>query len=151
MTYHTRDAADVALWEPMPYIGAEPMKAYPDDAGWDLLVAEPRVVAPGQFGQIPLQTRLSAPAGHWLLVVGRSSAFYQRRLLVNPGVIDPSYTGPLFAVVFGLGAEPVSVQRGERLCQAIPIYNHGERIQPMAVDEFKPTARGDRGFGSSGR
>lgn len=151
MTYHTSDAEDRPPWEPMPYIGAEPMKAYPDDAGWDLPVASTRYVLPGQFAQIPLQTRLAAPAGHWLLIVGRSSAFYKRRLLVNPGVIDPSYTGPLFAVVFGLGDRPVRVREGERLCQAIPIYNHGERIQPMAVDEFKPTARGGRGFGSSGR
>jgi len=133
----------------MGYTGAPPTKAYHDDAGFDLAVDGNHTVRANQFAQIPLQTRLLAPPGYWLLLVGRSSSFQRHGLLINVGVIDPSYTGPLFAVCRNLTVHPVQIAHGERLCQAIPIALAD--VPTTEFQQFPPTGRGENGFGSSGR
>ena len=137
---------------PLVYIGKRPTRAHHDDAGFDLEVSGNHTIEPKTFGRIPLQTRLMAPDGIWLMLLGRSSTFANRGLLTTPGVIDHGYTGPLYAVVYNLNEEPVHIQHGERIVQIVPYYCEADHITitKWPDSDFPPTDRGAGGFGSSG-
>ena len=132
----------------MLYTGDAPTKAYPDDAGFDLRVARDWTVSPHAMDQIPLSTTVKSHDGYWGLVIGRSSTF-RRGLLINPGVIDCGYTGPLFAVVHNMTDHDIVVFAGERIVQWIPMVNHP--MLPRHTNQLPDTARGANGFGSSGK
>ena len=123
-------------------------RAHPGDAGLDLYCSEDVTVYPGQFVDIPLGVSVELPEGWWGMLTGRSSTLRKRGLMVNQGVIDQGYRGPLFAGVWNLTGKPVEVHRGERLVQLIlvPIWR-GSALEVMVLND---SVRGVRGFGSSG-
>ena len=65
------------------------------------------------------------------------------------GLIDSDYQGPLMVSCWNRGAEPYTIQPGERIAQlvVVPVV----QVELEVVDEFIATARGGGGFGSSGR
>jgi dUTP pyrophosphatase len=128
--------------------GQPPIRHYEDDAGWDLTCSAPVDVHQGEFADIPCSIRVQLPEGTWGLITGRSSTLRKRGLLVAPAIIDGGYRGPLFAGVFNLRQETVRIEAGERLAQLIPVplVNGGAQ----RVEELDESARGARGFGSTG-
>jgi dUTP pyrophosphatase len=128
-----------------------PTRAYSDDAGFDLYVSEDRIVAPGEFVDIPCAVAVELPPHTWALLTGRSSTLRKKRLLVNQGVIDPGYRGELFAGVWNLSAEPVEVKAGERVAQLIPMHNQALTFDLFEVEQLASHPRGEQGFGSSGQ
>ena len=128
-----------------------PTKAYSDDAGFDLYVSEATVIEPGQFVDVPCAVAVELPSDTWALLTGRSSTLRKHNLMVNQGVIDPGYRGELFAGVWNLGSEAVTVEVGDRLAQLILMPNHALHARLVAVNELAPHQRGQSGFGSSGR
>lgn len=131
---------------------AEPEKAYEDDAGYDLVTSRTTVIPPHTFGDVPSTVvGIEPPRGTWGLIVGRSSTLRKRGLLVNSGVIDYGWRGPLFAGVFNLTDEPVIVNRGERLAQYILVPTVPSlMVAGYDRDSLAHHPRGNRGFGSSG-
>jgi dUTP pyrophosphatase len=127
-----------------------PTRAYPDDAGFDLYVVEDTDVPANQFVDIPLGVSVGLPVGVWARITGRSSTLRNFNLLVNEGIIDTGYTGPLFAGVRNLGNTPKRIEAGTRIAQIILHDNVTERFDALAVDGHDETARGANGFGSSG-
>ncbi len=130
-----------------------PNRVYADDIGWDLTsrLDEPLEVPPGSFVDVPCDLAVQLPRGSWALLIGRSSALRTHGLLVNVGVIDEGYTGPLFAGVFNATPKPVFVETGTRLSQLIVISRHDPVCKiPREVQQFRPTARGVAAFGSTG-
>jgi dUTP pyrophosphatase len=135
----------------MLFQGEEPTRAYADDAGFDLEVEGNQVIYPRSFAHLLLKTQVQAiDSAHWHLLIGRSSTFKNRGLLMNPGIIDPGYSGPLYAVVFNLGVHATEVKDGERIAQLIPMANIALGTVPQRVERFRETERGELGFGSSG-
>jgi dUTP pyrophosphatase len=70
--------------------------------------------------------------------------------LVNtPGTIDSDYRGPLGVILINLGQEPVRIDHGDRIAQAVvaPVV----QAQFALTDQLSETARGAGGFGSTGR
>lgn len=132
------------------FVGSTPTRAYADDAGFDLYVKGDWTIPPFSFVDVDLNCRIKTPEGTWALLISRSSTLRKRGLLVATGVIDPGYTGPLFAGVFNLTNSPVSVPDGDRLAQLILFDNVSERYTPESVVELPQTGRGANGFGSSG-
>jgi len=134
----------------LQYLGTEPTRAHDDDAGLDLYVHGNYTIEPGEMADIDLNLSIKSPPGTWTLLTGRSSTMRNRGLLVAQGVIDPGYTGPLYATVYNLRKEPVVVFHGDRIAQLIVFANWTESVQPVRVDQLPETARGSKGFGSSG-
>lgn len=128
-----------------------PTRAHADDAGLDLYVSESRTIGPGEFVDLPTAIAVQLPPGTWGLLTGRSSTLRKRGLLVNQGIIDPGYRGELFAGVWNLGAQPVTVEPGERLAQLIVMPNITEATRVVSAELLDEHERGIRGFGSSGR
>lgn len=125
-------------------------RGYSDDAGIDLFscIEEPLIIRPGGFRDIPLGVAVKLPPGTWGMLTGRSSTLRNHGLMVSHGVIDEGYRGPLFAAVFNLRDEPVTVAPRSRLVQLIVLPSH--TAVPRVVTRLDSSERGSAGFGSTG-
>ena len=129
-----------------------PARAHPGDAGLDLRSNVDVVVEPGKRAMVPTGLAVAIPEGYAGLVLPRSGLAGQRGLTLanSPGLIDSGYRGELTCALVNLDRdEPVKVARGDRVAQLV--------IVPVApaeavwVDELPTSARGEGGFGSTGR
>ncbi len=131
-----------------------PMPAYalPGDAGADVCVAEDVELAPGERRLVGTGLALAVPAGYAAFVHPRSGLAARAGLtLVNaPGTIDSGYRGEVRLVLLNTDpAASVRLARGERVAQLV--VQKVESVVFTEVDELPTSARGQGGFGSSGR
>lgn len=127
-----------------------PSKAYHDDAGFDLFACMDITIPPGTPTDVPTGIACELPEGTWGMIVGRSSTFRKRHLMVNMSVIDVGWRGDLFVNAVNLTQQPVEVKKGERIGQIIFLPNPGEAFNPVMADSLRPHPRGEKGFGSTG-
>ena len=94
---------------------------------------------------------MAIPEGYEGQVRMRSGLALEKGLaLLNaPGTIDSDYRGEIRVIVANLGAEPVTLERGERVAQLI--FAPVARARFETVADLPKTHRGDGGFGSTGR
>lgn len=124
-------------------------------AGVDLVAAvgedEPVMLAPGGRAAIPTGLVLALPPGHEGQVRARSGRALREGLAVlnAPGTIDEDFRGELLVLLVNLGDEVVCIRRGERVAQLVvaPVT----RVSVKTVEAVERTARGDGGFGSTGK
>lgn len=100
---------------------------------------------------IPTGIRVAIPMGYEMQIRPRSGLALKHGISLpnTPGTIDSDYRGPLGVALINLGAEPYTIQHGDRIAQAVvaPVVQAGYQV----VEILDETARGDRGFGSTGR
>ena len=127
-----------------------------DNAGVDLHCCEDVVVKPGElaFLKLGIRGRLVDASGgeaqHYYLYP-RSSISKKGLMMANSvGIIDRSYRGELMGAVRNVTGQDVLVARGERLFQIVA-PNMGHICETVRWDSLDETARGDGGFGSTGR
>ena len=95
---------------------------------------------------------LAIPDGHAGLVLPRSGLASKHGLtLANaPGLIDAGYRGEVICAVVNLDrSEPIEVHVGDRIAQLVIVAV--PEVGAAWADELPETARGDGGFGSTGR
>jgi len=126
-----------------------PLQAYENDAGWDLHVLRETSIMPGRGWDVRTGIAVAIPTGHYGRIIGRSSAFRRRGVLVVEGVIDSGFRGELFSYAYNVSNDKVVLERGDSIAQLIisPVP-HVEWVQ---VEELYGSERGKQGFGSSGR
>ena len=132
--------------------GRLPEAQHPGDAGLDLRAAEGATVKPGERAMVPTGVAVAIPAGHAGLVLPRSGLASKRGLtLANaPGLIDAGYRGEVVCAVVNLDLhEAVEITAGDRIAQLVIVGL--PTVTPSFVDELPPSARGEGGFGSTGR
>jgi dUTP pyrophosphatase len=129
-----------------------PSRAHEGDAGLDLYAAEPAHLGPGERWSVPTGVAVEIPEGHAGLVLPRSGLAREHGIaLVNsPGLIDAGYRGEITVLLLNTDpAEVYRVQPGDRIAQLVVIAVAAtEAVEAEALAE---SARGDGGFGSSGR
>jgi dUTP pyrophosphatase len=129
-----------------------PLPAYArtDDAGLDLHAAGPVTLAPGARALVPTGLALAIPAGFAGFVLPRSGLALRHgvTLLNTPGLIDAGYRGEIKVLLVNHGAEPVVLNRGDRVAQLV--VQRIEHVALMPVSELPDSARGAGGFGSTG-
>jgi dUTP diphosphatase len=141
----------------LPHGAGLPLPAYQSAhaAGLDLAAAVPAdapvTLAPGARGLIPTGFAIALPEGFEAQVRPRSglAAHHGVTVLNTPGTIDADYRGEIQVILINLGAEPFVVTRGLRIAQLViaPVI----RATLVEADALDDTARGDGGFGSTGR
>jgi dUTP pyrophosphatase len=69
--------------------------------------------------------------------------------LNSPGTIDADYRGEIKVILANLGSAPFTVRRGDRIAQIVfaPVLDAAF----IVAEALDATARGDGGFGSTGR
>lgn len=131
---------------------ALPRYATEGAAGLDLLAAveEETVLEPGARRLVPTGLRLAIPPGYEGQVRPRSGLALRHGIVLPnaPGTIDSDYRGELRVILWNTGDAPFVLRRGDRIAQLIlaPVCR-------VTWDESTPpgeTARGRRGFGSTG-
>ncbi|HEX2468197.1 MAG TPA: dUTP diphosphatase [Solirubrobacterales bacterium] len=129
-----------------------PRRAHEGDAGLDLCAAEGTTIGPGKRASVGTGIALEIPAGHAGLVLPRSGLAADRGIsLVNsPGLIDSGYRGEVRVLLLNTDREHAfEVRPGDRIAQLVvtPVV----AIEAVEAMELSASARGDGGFGSTGR
>lgn len=124
-------------------------------AGADIRASTPEktpiVLAPGERGLIPTGFAMALPPGYEAQIRPRSGLAFKHGVtcLNTPGTIDADYRGEVRVLLINHGSEAFRIEHGERIAQMViaPI------TQPKFVvsKDLDDTARGEGGFGSTGR
>jgi dUTP pyrophosphatase len=129
-----------------------PTRAHEGDAGLDLHAAEGAMIGPGERAMVATGIAVEIPDGHAGLVLPRSGLAARHGIaLVNaPGLIDSGYRGELRVLLLNTDrTQPFEISPGDRIAQLLvtPLA----AAEPVEARELAVSARGDGGFGSSGR
>jgi dUTP pyrophosphatase len=131
-----------------------PRRMSADAAGLDLAACLPGGsirLGPGERCLVPTGLALAIPPGYEGQVRPRSGLALRHGItIVNaPGTIDADYRGELQVILINLGDAPCEIRHGDRIAQLVlaPVAH----LHTHVVDVLPPAARGDGGFGSTGR
>lgn len=132
-----------------------PLPAYQTrgSVAFDLYARTAMTIPPFKPTIIPANFVVKIPEGYFLMLASRSSLPLKKNLMLanGLGVIDHDYCGDkdeLGVQVLNFSQADVSVERGERIAQAILVKI--EKIKEFdEVESMKEESRG--GFGSTGK
>ncbi|MGA9343337.1 MAG: dUTP diphosphatase [Rhodanobacteraceae bacterium] len=123
-------------------------------AGMDLraMIDEPLDLKSGASALIPSGVAIHiGDAAVCAMVLPRSGLGHKHGIVLGNGVglIDADYQGPLQISCWNRSTIPFTIEPGERIAQLVfmPVVRVGFDL----VAAFAPSARGEGGFGSSGR
>jgi dUTP pyrophosphatase len=129
-----------------------PVRAYDGDAGFDLASVDAVELAPGERASVGCGVAIELPEGTCALVLPRSGLARDHGVTVvnSPGLVDSGYRGELRVTLINTDRSAAfRVECGMRIAQLVVVA-----LPDVAVvlrDELAVSARGDQGFGSSGR
>jgi dUTP pyrophosphatase len=133
-----------------------PEKAHFDDAGFDIRLPdrkpdEPAYVNVPAHGSAVIDTGVHMAIPHGYVGFLKSkSGLNVKHSLSGEGVVDAGYQGSIVVKLYNNGDEDYPFGGGEKLIQIVilPIPD----VEMEQVDSFdESTARGNNGFGSTGR
>ena len=129
-----------------------PTRAHPGDAGLDLYALHEVRLAPGERGTVRTGVAVEIPEGQAGLVLPRSGLARRHGIsLVNaPGLIDAGYRGEVQVLLLNSDRhETFALAAGDRVAQLVLV--DVALTEVVEVEQLTASARGDGGFGSSGR
>jgi dUTP pyrophosphatase len=152
-----------------------PQYAHEGDVCFDLVAVEDVIIEPGQTKKIPTGWAMQTPPDYWIDIRPRSGISEKTKLRISnsPGTID-AYTGEIGVLLDNIATHTnrtrqfvkgidgrreetttryydensYIIRKGDRVAQALVTLKYGAMF--TVVDELTPTARGAKGFGSSG-
>ena len=133
----------------------QPLPAYATalSAGMDLRadLEAPVILEPLERILVPTGLSIALPAGFEAQVRPRSglAAKHGVTVLNTPGTIDADYRGEIKVILVNLSHTPFTIVPGERIAQMV-VARH-ERVEWEEAESLDETARGEGGFGSTGR
>lgn len=130
-----------------------PQYATAGAAGMDIRahLPSPITLQPLERNLIPTGLYIQLPDGYEAQVRPRSGLAIKHGItcLNSPGTVDADYRGEIKVILINLSNEPHTIQPGDRIAQMV-IQQAGQ-IGWIEVNEIEETARGDGGFGHTGR
>ena len=110
------------------------------------------VLNPGETQLIPTGLAIHlADAGYAAMILPRSGLGHKHGVVLGNlvGLIDSDYQGQLMVSMWNRGQTPFTIEPFERIAQMIivPVV----QAQFNIVDDFDASARGEGGFGSTGK
>lgn len=143
---------DVRILDPR-MVDQLPAYATPGSAGLDLraCLEEPLVLEPNAWQLIPtgIAIHLGDP-GYAALILPRSGLGHKHGIVLGNlvGLIDSDYQGQLMVSAWNRSQTRYILEPLERLAQLVivPVV----QAQFNVVRDFAPTARGEKGYGSTG-
>jgi dUTP pyrophosphatase len=129
-----------------------PARRHDGDAGLDLASVEALVLEPGERALVRVGLAVEIPMGHCGLVIPRSglAARHGITILNAPGLVDAGYRGELKVALLNTDRrDPFTIAVGDRIAQLVIVAIPD--VRPVAEDTLGASARGEAGFGSTGR
>jgi len=153
----------------------KPKRADDESAGYDIYAAETVILEPQEKALIATDLAVNIPKGYVGLLTSRSGVSSKTHLIVETGKIDAGFQGhmqinikndmeltnetiPYFSGIddkplelsnYDLLAKTYKINKGDRLAQLVIVPIWTPELVP--VKEFSnETARGEKGFGSTG-
>ena len=125
-----------------------PTRGSVEAIGADLYALEDIIVKPGEVTAVRTGIAIAFPPAFYARIAPRSGLAARWGIDTLAGVVDADYRGEVGVIVVNLGAEPVTIERGERIAQLVvaPVVRAAFEPEP----ELNGTARGEGGFGSTG-
>ena len=131
-----------------------PFRATEGSAGMDLYacIDSPVTLGAGEKAVIPTGIAIELPSAELAAFVFARSGLAIKHgigLLNGVGVIDSDYRGEICVGVINQRAEPYTIAPDERIAQLVimPV----SLINPVEAQSLDDTARGEGGFGSTGK
>jgi dUTP pyrophosphatase len=126
-----------------------PTYAYIGDAAFDLLSREEVIIEPGERKAVATGLAMEVPVGYVGLIWDKSGLAIKNGLKTLGGVVDSGYRGEVLVGILNASAVVYTFKKGEKVAQMI--IQKTEEVEIVEVDDLEESARGDRGFGSSGK
>ncbi|MCX2433189.1 dUTP diphosphatase [Pedobacter sp. GR22-10] len=122
-------------------------------AGMDLRasIAAEITLKPLQRALIPTGLFMELPVGFEAQIRPRSGLAYKHGISIvnSPGTIDADYRGELKVLLVNLSDTDFKIANGDRIAQMV-VAKH-ETVQWQAVEALEETARGEGGYGHTGK
>ena len=125
-----------------------PTRGSDEAAGYDLYSYESETVVPKQIKLIDTGISIRVPEGTYGRIAPRSSVS-KKGILINAGVIDGDYRGPVKVMVHNLSNDNYVINKNDRIAQLILEQIKTPPVE--LVEELDDTVRGEGGFGSTGK
>ena len=124
-----------------------PTRAHTADAGLDLYAPADIVVRANDSAVIDTGVHMEIPEGY-VGMLKSNSGLNVKNNITNEGVIDAGYTGSIVVKLYNNGGVFTKLKKGSKISQLVilPI----ETPEPVLVDKFNDSERGNNGFGSTG-
>ncbi len=125
-----------------------PERAHLHDAGLDLFTIDEVVLAKGETAVLGTGIAMAIPEGFVGLIWDKSGLAAKHGLTCLGGVIDCGYRGEIMVTLANLGGDAYTITKHQKIAQIL--------IQAVALPEVEEvtdlddTARGEKGFGSTG-
>jgi len=128
-----------------------PCYAHEGDAGMDIYSSENYILKPGESKIFGAGIKVAIPFGYEMQVRPRSglAAKFAVTVLNSPGTIDHQYRGNVGVILINHSKNNYEVKKGDRIAQAV--FAKFESAKLAEVDDLDATARGEGGFGSTGK
>jgi dUTP pyrophosphatase len=122
-------------------------------AGMDMraFTSEEIVIKPLQRILVPTGLHIELPVGYEAQIRPRSGLAYKHGISIvnSPGTIDADYRGEIKVLLVNLSDTDFVVNNGDRIAQMV-IAKH-ETVSWESVEELTDTARGEGGYGHTGK
>jgi dUTP pyrophosphatase len=121
-----------------------------EDAGLDVRSIEGAQLLPNVPLAVATGLAFEIPPGYEVQLRPRSGLALKHAITLanSPATIDPGYRGELKVILLNLGKMPYEIREGDRIAQMVV-----SKYEAVTWDEadLADSARGEGGFGSSGR
>ncbi len=122
-------------------------------AGYDLRadLTDPAEIRPHETKMIPTGLSIAVPQGYFGGIFARSGLASKEGLRPSNcvGVVDSDYRGPVMVALHNDSDEARTVEPGERIAQMVILPFLAAEFE--LTEELDATARGEGGFGSTGK
>lgn len=126
-----------------------PEKAHKEDAGFDLRTPKSFYVNKRGKAAIDTGIHVEIPYGYAGMIKSKSGINVKRHCLTE-GVIDAGYSGSIVVKMYNHGVRTEYFEAGDKIAQLV-LVKISEDSDVEIVDEIEGGARGNNGFGSTGR
>lgn len=94
---------------------------------------------------------LELPSRHEAQIRPRSGLALKKGITVlnAPGTIDADYRGEIGVILINLSQDEFTIENGDRIAQMV--ISEYQKVDFVEVDQLENSARGDGGFGSTGK
>lgn len=125
-----------------------PVKAFSEDAGWDLCALK-EVIIPSQSERIiPTGLAMAIPKGYFGLIKVRSGTSIHDHITESAGVIDSSYRNEVGIVMVNYTYAPITITAGMKIAQLLILPVPEVQMTDIGSNNLDVTER-KGGFGST--